>query len=289
MKNFKSHFEFSKRERSGIFFLLALVIIFQGIYFYTKASPKSNSKVTLNTSEQRKVDSLKAIVLQKKIPKIFPFNPNFISDYKGYTLGMSPEEIDKLHAFRKLGKFVNSAHEFQKVTKVSDSLLAVISPFFKFPDWVKNTRIKNKDSKKSKAKKESSIQIQDINAVTVNELKTISGIGDKLSARTIKFRDRLNGFLINEQLYDVYGLEIEVANRVLQRFQVLKPPHIKKININVATTSEIAELVYITYPIAKEIVKLRTLNGRIESFNELTLIEGFPSEKLDRIVLYLSL
>ena len=36
---------------------------------------------------------------------------------------MSLEEIDRLLDYRKLNKFVNSKREFQKVTKVSDSLL----------------------------------------------------------------------------------------------------------------------------------------------------------------------
>jgi hypothetical protein len=39
---------------------------------------------------------------------------------------MSIEEIDRLLAYRKLNKYVNSADEFQKVTLVS------IGPYFKF-------------------------------------------------------------------------------------------------------------------------------------------------------------
>jgi hypothetical protein len=62
-------------------------------------------------------------------PKIYPFNPNFITDFKGYKLGMSVTEIDRLLAFRKTNRYVNSAAEFQQVTQVSDSLLAQIAPF----------------------------------------------------------------------------------------------------------------------------------------------------------------
>lgn len=47
--------------------------------------------------------------------------------------------------------------------------------------------------------------ILDINAATAEDFKTINGIGEKLSARIVKFRDRLGGFLTSEQLYDVYG------------------------------------------------------------------------------------
>lgn len=57
-------------------------------------------------------------------------------------LGMSLVEIDKLHRFRESDKWVNSKADFKKVTGVSDSLLAEISPYFKFPEWVTNPKPK---------------------------------------------------------------------------------------------------------------------------------------------------
>ena len=85
---------------------------------------------------QREIDSLKLIELENRKPKIFPFNPSFLTDYRGYQLGLSTEEIDRLLQHRKQGNYINSAKEFQKVTRISDSLLNTIEPYFKFPDWV---------------------------------------------------------------------------------------------------------------------------------------------------------
>jgi len=100
-----------------------------------KAKPLSKEpKFVLNTLNQSKLDSIKN-ALPKDSIKIFSFNPNFITDYKGYSLGISPEELDRLFLFRQKGKFVNSAKEFQNVTQISDSLLNIISPLFKFPAW----------------------------------------------------------------------------------------------------------------------------------------------------------
>ena len=45
---------------------------------------------------------------------------------------MSVQEIDRLLAFRKENKYVNSAKEFQEVTKVSDSLLSSMLRFLNF-------------------------------------------------------------------------------------------------------------------------------------------------------------
>ena len=126
---------FSKSHRRGLVVLFVIIFTLQCIYIFVDFSPKE--ELTADTHEWTKmqsvVDSLK-VEKSKYVRKIYPFNPNFITDYKGYQLGMSVPEIDRLLEFRKTNKYVNSAQEFQKVTQVSDSLLATISPYFKFPD-----------------------------------------------------------------------------------------------------------------------------------------------------------
>ena len=291
MKDFKSHFRFSKQERNGIFFLLLLIVVLQLSYFLIKTqSSQGEEKGIHDVASQHLIDSLKRLALTKNVPKIYPFNPNFITDYKGYTLGMSPKEIDRLLKFREEGKYVNSATEFQEITQVSDSLLSSMSIYFKFPEWTQKRNntytpatIQNK-KRQSVAPKE----IIDLNQVTPEQLKKVYGIGDKLSARIVKFRDRLGGFLVNEQLYDVYGLDSQVVKRILKRYQVLNPPKIKRINVNTATASEIAQLIYINRSQAEEIVRYREENGSFSSLNEMTSMFNVSKEKIDRIGLYLS-
>ena len=281
----QSHFRFNKQERSGIFFLLLIVILLQFGYFLVKANPAPlENNFVLNTSEQSKLDSLKNQQFAAS-QKIFPFNPNYITDYKGYTLGLSPSELDRLSAFRSEGNFVNTAKEFQAVTQVSDSLLHQIAPYFKFPEW------DGKAKTKSKRVSEQSVvaEVKDLNKATVEELEAVYGIGATLSKRIIKFRDRLGGFLVNEQLYDVYGLQPEVVERTLKQFQITEPHSVEKININKASSEELSKLVYIGRTLAVKIVLHRDKNGLFTSFGDLSEVDGFPTEKLDRIALYLSL
>lgn len=287
MKNFKSHFAFNKQERSGIFFLLLIIVLLQGAYFvYTEMKTEDVvSQVIVDSDLQKKIDALKNEALKKEAEvRLYPFNPNFISDYKGYELGMSTVEIDRLHRYRNTNKYVNSAEEFQKVTQVSDSLLARMVPYFKFPVWVKKrTSVgRNKSTEKIKA-------LHDLNAATAEELRSVYGIGTKLSERIVKFRNRLGGFLIDEQLYDVYGLDKEVVARALKRFTVKNPPIIHKININTASAKELSKLVYIQKNLAIDIINYRNDKKMIKSFDELTKIKNFPINQIDRITLYLSL
>nr|WP_233173281.1 hypothetical protein [Flavobacterium sp. ASV13] len=141
MKNriITSHLKFTNHQRTGIFLLFLVIVVLQAVYFFAdfsfseKTFPEKQQWMAL----QSNIDSLKLVTSNEK-QGMHTFNPNFISDYKGYKLGMSIEEIDRLLAFRKENKYVNSAKEFQEVTMISDSLLDVISPFFKFPDWIQN-------------------------------------------------------------------------------------------------------------------------------------------------------
>ena len=139
-----SPFRFTKSQQQGIFLLLLLIFIIQILYYCIDA-PRIDYAIDQSTLDyyQDEMDSLRAEAMTNRKPKIYPFNPNFITDYKGYTLGMKNDEIDRLLTHRAKGKWINTASQFQKVTGVSDSLLDIISPYFKFPDWVTNPRPKH--------------------------------------------------------------------------------------------------------------------------------------------------
>ncbi|MEM9687053.1 MAG: helix-hairpin-helix domain-containing protein [Bacteroidota bacterium] len=293
MNNLTSYFKFTKTQRSGILFLLLLIILLQCIYFFVDFTPEKDydgySKKWI--AFQHTIDSLKQIEAANSKPKMYPFNPNYITDYKGYVLGMSTAEIDRLLRYRDSGKFINSAREFQRVTKISDSLLRKIQPWFTFPDWVTNRKKSLKDKPKVRTGISGNIIVskvkKDLNTVTAQELKTIRGIGEVLSGRIVKFRKRLGGFSVDKQLYDVYGLSAEVVVSVLQHYTVLEPPDIRKINVNTASAKELSSIAYIRYAMAKAILTYREQVGEIKSLEELTKIQDFPIEKIDRIKLYL--
>lgn len=294
MKIFKSHFWYSKSQRNGIFLLVTLILILQVFIFSDVFS--SDEIIDTKTLEilafQNQIDSLKAIEIENRKPKIYPFNPNYITDYKGEQLGMSLAEIDRLLAFRKTNKFVNSKKEFQEVTKVSDSLLTKISPFFKFPDWVvkqnqhyKSSLRETKQSFNEKVKHK--LSTTDINKATAADFKTINGIGVAFSERIIQYRLKLQGFSFDNQLYDVWGLEKGVADKVLSTFKIVEKPIIKKQNVNTVTFKELLKNPYIDYDLCKKIFNYRDEVAELQDISELKNIKDFPLEKYDRIVLYL--
>jgi len=283
----KSHFVFSKSERNGIFLLVTIILVLQLAYwlipFPKDIAPKDTPELV---RFQQKVDSLKQLKIKENTPKQYPFNPNFITDYKGYTLGMSTQEIDRLLAYRKQNKWVNSKKDFQDVTKVSDSLLNTFSHLFKFPDFITNPKKKKVFAKDRKLSYKDKI---DLNKTTALQLQEVYGIGPYYSEKIIAYRTKLNGFSDNVQLKDVYGLEPNVINNILKKFTVKTPVNIKKININTAKVTDLSELPNLNYEIARQIIKYRELNGEFNDINQLKSIAEFPIEKFDRIQLYLTL
>ena len=88
---------FTHQQRNGIFLLLFLIIGMELLYYQLKSQRKPYQFDREKQFEiQKEIDSVKLLVREASQPKIYPFNPNFITDFKGYTLGMSPTEIDKL-------------------------------------------------------------------------------------------------------------------------------------------------------------------------------------------------
>jgi len=293
--NLKSHFQFSKQQRSGIFLLLLIILFVQGFYHFVLpklldtdhdfASNDANVSALI-----KQIDSLKAIQLEKRKPKIYPFNPNFITDYKGYTLGLSNQEIDRLLAFRKQDKWINSVKQFQEVTMVSDSVLDKISPYFKFPDWVTNPNPKQTNFKTGYSKTvKTEAQKLDLNSATAIQLQKVYGVGPSYSERIIKFRNKINGFHSFIELQQVYGLTPEVIQNIKADFTIKTPRAITKIALNTATKEQLVTIKYIDYEIAHNIIEERTLRDGFKSIDELTKVNGFPVNKLEIIKLSLRL
>jgi DNA uptake protein ComE-like DNA-binding protein len=289
----KSHFTFSKQQRSGILLLLLLIISLLCVYWFIDFSEENtfDTSSTEIVSIQKELDSLQLVEIENRKPKKYPFNPNFITDYKGYVLGMSNEEIDRLLQYRKEDKWINSVADFKRVTGVSDSLLNELSPYFKFPEWVTNPKTKSnfKDYKSEKGFAEKPFaQKTDLNKATEEQLQQVSGIGEALSKRIVSDREKVGGFSNDIELNSVYGLNPEVVQRILNLFTVKTPREITKINVNKASASDIATIPGISFEMAKKIWEFRRLREKINNIQELDKIEGMTERKLQLIQLYLS-
>ena len=287
----KFRFGYTKGDRNGIF--LFCLILIAGIainYFSLNTLSDANKPFEFSKtadSLQRVVDSLKKQQSLEDQRVLYPFNPNFVTDYKGYTLEMTTEQIDRLHEFRAKEQWINSKAQFQNLTGVSDQWMTTYSTYFKFPDWVIDRQ--QQDSKKPRRKSLKYSGKKDLNAVDVDDLVLVSGIGETLANRIVRYRSQLGGFVNTIQLKDVYGLKSEVIERLEELIALKTPLKIEKQDINTISVLGLSELPYFNYEMSRSIVNFIKLREEISNFEELSKIEGFPSYKLDRIQLYLEI
>lgn len=285
MKRFST---FSRNQRIGIVTLLFITIVVQIAYFSIDFTQKKPPSAPFHIAElTAEVDSLRKIALQPHKDTIYPFNPNFITDYKGFALGMKPDEIERLLTFRKKNKFVNSAKEFQEVTKVSDSLLREIAPYFRFPEWVNKPKTAN-NKENIFPKTTHSLTKQDINQATADDFMKIKGIGSTLSQRIIKYRNKLQGFTFMYQVSEVYGIEKELFDEISERFEVQNKPNIVKKNINTLSLQELAQIPYIEgIEQARKIIDFRSEYGHIKSLDALLKANILHSRQAEILPMYL--
>lgn len=290
----RSQLSFNRQQQLGILSLLAIILGLLLIFYFVDIP---NDEIIDTTSPeivalQKEMDSLRELEMASRLPKKYTFNPNFITDYKGYTLGMSAKEIDLLLAYRKEDKWINSIQDFKNVTQISDSLLDEISPYFKFPDWINNPKAKPSYAANIQNKGFTSKSFThkiDLNFATEEELQQVSGVGPALSKRIVSYREKLNGFSEDGQVFEVYGLQEEVATRLLNLFTVKTPKLIQKISLNTASASDLSTIPGISFDLAKKIWEYRVLHEKVHSFDELAKIEGLSQSKLILIQLYLSI
>lgn len=275
---------FSNKQRRALVVFVVIIVLLQFVILIAKSKSFTNATADykVDVATQLQIDSLKQLVLKKY--EMQPFNPNFISDYKGFKLGMTTIEIDKLLKYRATGKYINSAAEFQQVTGVSTELLDKISPYFKFPEWTQN--------KKSNTYTENSEPVVlkniDLNKATVEDLIAIKGIGDYYANAVVNEREKLGGFVSIHQIDFIKGLRPEAVKILKKNTSIKAAATIIKVNVNTASKEDLAKIPYITSYLAREIVVYRSKQENPLKIEDLEKINNFPLDKLKIIKLYLA-
>lgn len=279
---------FDSKQQKGLFVLIVLLAIALGIYAYFITRPSKEIVLTDTTAYQHTIDSLQAIANRKR-DTIYPFNPNYITDYRGYKLGLTVAQLDRLFRFRESGKWINSAQDFKTVTQVDQQWLDSISPYFKFPDWVNKAKSNKTYSNSYTNFADRKIVAKNINTATQEEITKVYGIGPAISRRIVQERERLKGFIDATQVRAVYGMSDSTFVRFKEHFYVTPPSGFKKIVLNTATHEQLSGIPYISDYLASELIKQRTLRDGFASWDKVMLTSRFPEEKLALIQLYLTL
>jgi DNA uptake protein ComE-like DNA-binding protein len=125
-----------------------------------------------------------------------------------------------------------------------------------------------------------------INRADSSLLLGLPGIGPVFSARIIKYRDLLGGFVSIRQLGEVYGLPGETVERIRNSI-LIDTAAIRRLYVNRASFSELLRHPYLEYADVKALVHYRDFRGRIGSVQEIRDNRLLGDSTLERIIPYL--
>jgi DNA uptake protein ComE-like DNA-binding protein len=244
--------------------------------------------------EQRFLDSLTAMweielaretAAENSITKditatLFSFNPNTITKSELKTLGFSDRLINGLLNYRLKGGQFRVKSDLKKLYGIDSAFFKTLTPFIQLPEKI--------SYQKSLPEIIAKPELFNLNLADSSQFQRVYGIGPVLAKRIVKYRERLGGFVRTAQLYEVYGLDSMVVERLLKASFLPEGDFPEKLNINTADEKLLASHPYFSKKIAQAIVTYRFQHGNYLSVDDLRKINLIDEKILTKIYPYLT-
>lgn len=301
----RDYFGFSKSETNGFIVLSVLMVLLLSAPLIFKIF--SAQFYAGKESDQRMLDSLVSkleanyiLETQKEdlLPEISPFNPNALSSEEWMKLGIKPFLAERIVNYVSKGGKFKKKSDLKKIYGFVEEDYNRLETYILLPDAIdskafsdaykKKTYSRDRYPKYEEAKpKEKEIVSFNLNLADTTQLMAIRGIGPKLSMRIIQFRTNLGGFVDEQQLKEVYGLEESVIEELL-KYAFLDDNGIQRINVNSASVEQLSRHPYIDFKVAKSIVAYREQHGAFVNLEGLSKLHLINQELLGKITPYLA-
>ena len=282
-------FGFSRRETNGFLVLIPLIflILFSRSLYTTIFKPKPKDF----TTESVKLDSLIALLDSRdhnkpdiiQVDSLFLFDPNTALFVELKMLGFEIETANKLIRYRERGgRFVVKA-DVMKIYGMDSIFFKHIYPFIDLPVVKESTK-----SFKKAFTKNTTDSLFDLNLVDSTKLLDVFGIGTVLSSRIVRYRAKLGGFISENQLFEVYGLDSVVAKRLSDLSFINQSFKPEKINLNTFTEKQLSSHPYLSRSDAGAIVAYRFQHGPFKSIEDIRNIQSLDKKTFIKIESYLT-
>ncbi len=311
------YFTLTKKERVGV---IVVVLLITSIFFLPKAFIRNSHAKTTNAdtswitamkklettdttnnyqqtgqytddnnSNYYQYDRTKNKYYGEPKGELFYFDPNTISAEGWKKLGLREKTIGTiLNYLNKGGKF-RKPEDVQRIYGLFPNEYERIAPYIKIEGISDNkTYAENTSPGNTLPKTYAPLYtVVDVNTADTTAFIALPGIGSKLAARIINFRDKLGGFYSINQVGETFGLPDSTFQKIKQYLR-LDNTSVKKININTATVDELKAHPYIKYSLANPIVAYRNQHGLFTKVEDVKKIMAVTDEVYTKISTYLS-
>jgi DNA uptake protein ComE-like DNA-binding protein len=293
----KEWFGFLNSEKLGIAALIVIllaIIIVPRCFRNDEFSPedveqlKKEMDVFLAEMENQSVSN--------KHDTVFIFDPNTIDSASLTLLGFSPRQAKSIVNYRnKGGKFYNK-EGFGKSFVVSEEMYTRLYYYIDIKPEPKKfertereaTKIKEPEDVKENRKPDTDRKLYtiELNQADELELQKFRGIGEYYSTKIVEYRNKLGGFYKAEQLMEIKGID-SIRFAMFSNQILIDTSHIKRMNINTVTESNLAQHPYINNFTAKAIIRYRKFKGTITSGNEMIKERIITEQQMEKLTNYI--
>jgi DNA uptake protein ComE-like DNA-binding protein len=127
----------------------------------------------------------------------------------------------------------------------------------------------------------------ELNACDTGQLVKIPGIGTSFAKRITAYRQLLGGYYRLQQLQEVYGMYEELYEKITPYLRI-DTSIILSIPVNSVSLDKLKSHPYLNFYQAKAIIEIRKKKGKINSMNELAILEEFSETDIEKLRHYLS-
>ncbi|MBS1627509.1 MAG: helix-hairpin-helix domain-containing protein [Bacteroidetes bacterium] len=294
-KILKEYFTFSRKERTALIILILLISVFIVLPYII---PFKKEKLIINEQLQQQVtqllvkDSLSNNSLttneisnekpytENLVYEMFEFNPNTINEEGWKKLGLKDKTIKTILNYRSKGGKFKTAEDIRKIWGLKKEDADRIIPYVKIENKASNAINTKSDAVKTTLK-------IDINIASPQEWLSIPNIDRSTVYKIIKYKEKLGGFLIIQQVKETYGLTDSLF-KTIEPYLILQTIKIKKININSVDEYSLSTHPYISKDVAKAIIIYRAQHGAYTKIDDIKKIVFIKEELYQKISPYLA-
>jgi len=225
--------------------------------------------------------------------ELFYFDPNTLSTAGWEKLGVRDKTINTIQNYLSKGGRFKKPEDLQRIYGLHANEYERLAPFVKIEPGGETNNYKEFNDDKTPGENQpartytSRYLVIDINSADTTAFIALPGIGSKLAARIVNFRDKLGGFYSIAQVGETFGLPDSTFQKIKQYLK-LENLSIKKININTATVDELKAHPYIKWSLANPIVAYRNEHGPFSKVEDIKKVMVVTESVFTKILPYLT-
>lgn len=279
-------FGFDRRERRGTYLLSVMLIVLILVRFtaFRPGSVPDDLRALAAPADSTAGNAEEASLS----PELFIFDPNTVPYDDLLRLGLTERQAATLINYRTSGARFRRPEDLARVYGIDSSTAARLGRYIiivEDPAGNKSYGSATNSAEGEVAPGAAPVVPVDLNRCGAEELERLPGIGPVLSARIIKYRALLGGFIGTDQLREVYGLDSSVVS-LITPMVTLTFDSVAPLLLDSVSFGDLARHPYVGYETARLITRFRSITEAPLTLGSMVGSKIISTQQAERLAPY---